>query len=103
MILSLVKSQLDGNNVREIILQRLWHTQLKHSMSCTVILHKLKNPPDGFCTHLFFASSIILIFGGTFLYRISRILKVNLKWLRVQTTDFSIQKMNNKEGEYKFK
>ena len=40
-------------------------------------------------THLFFVSSIILIFVGLFLQRISRIIKVNLNWIRVPTTDFA--------------
>ena len=49
---------------------------------------KLKNPPDGFCTHLFFVSSIILIFRGLCLHRLSMIIKVYIKCLRVPTTDF---------------
>ena len=47
----------------------------------------MKKPTDGFCTHIFFASEIIIIFGGLFLHRLSRILKV---W--VAKTDFERQK-----------
>ena len=43
-------------------------------------------------THIFFDSEIILIFGGLFLHRLSRILKVNLKWIRVTMTDSEIQR-----------
>ena len=43
-------------------------------------------------THLFFASAIILIFSDIFLHRISRLLKVKLKRIRVPTDDFSRQK-----------
>ena len=53
------------------------------------ILQKRNKPQDGFCTHLLFASAIILIFDGIFLHRLSRILKIKLKWLRVSTADFA--------------
>ena len=52
----------------------------------------LNKPPDGFCTHLFFASEIVLIFGGLFFYGIFRIFKFKIKWLRATTNDF-IQKV----------
>ena len=55
-------------------------------------LQKLKMPPDGFSTHLFFASAIILIFGGLFLHRLSRLLKYNPNLVRVPTTDFARKK-----------
>ena len=35
-----------------------------------------------------FVSEIIIIFGSIFLHKISRLLKVDLKWLRVPRTDF---------------
>ena len=57
---------------------------------------KLKRPPDGFFTHLFFASEIILILGGLFLHRLSRILKVNLNWISVPTTDFARQRFRTR-------
>ena len=60
------------------------------------ILQKLKKPPDRFFTHLFFASAIILIFGGLFLHRLSRLLKFNLNWIRVPKTDFARQKFRNR-------
>ena len=53
------------------------------------ILQKVKKPPNGFCTYLLFASAIILIFGGLFLHRISRIIKVKMNWIRVTTAEFS--------------
>ena len=68
------------------------HTYLKNSKPYIFILQKVKKPPDGFLTHIFFASAIILIFGGLFLHSLSRKLKVNLNWLRVPTTEFSKQK-----------
>ena len=46
-------------------------------------LTKLKKPPYGFSTHLFFDSAIMLIFGGLFLHRISRLLVVNINWISV--------------------
>ena len=64
----------------------------KHFNPYTFILQKMKNSPDGFCTYLFFYSKIILIFGGLFLHRTSRVLAVNLKWSRVPSTDFSRRK-----------
>ena len=87
MITGPVKSQQYGRYVREILLKISWNTQLKHSKPCKIILQKVKKPPDGFYTCIFFASAIILIFGGLFLHRLSRLLKVNLKWIRVKTTD----------------
>ena len=64
----------------------------KHSKMYTFILQLFKKPPDGFCTHPLFASSITLIFGGLFLHRISRILKAKLDWLKMPTIEFSRQK-----------
>ena len=52
----------------------------------------MKKPPDGFCTLLFFASATILIFVGIFLHRLSRLIKVNLKWIRLPKTDSARQK-----------
>ena len=75
-ILIPVKAQPYGSNTKEIILKISWHINLKNSKPYTYILQKLKNPPDGFCTHQLFASTIILIFGGLFFHRISRILKI---------------------------
>ena len=46
----------------------------------------MKNPPDGFCTSLLFASAIILICGVIFLHVISRILKVKLSYISFTTT-----------------
>ena len=67
-------------------------THLKYSKSSTVILQKVKKKPDGFCTYPFFASEIILIFGGIFLYRLYRLPKVKIKRLRVPKTDFARNK-----------
>ena len=63
MILSTVKDQSGGSNVREIIIKRSCHTHLKHSKPYTFILQKLNNPQYLFCANLLFASEIILIFG----------------------------------------
>ena len=48
---------------------------------------------DGFFTHIFFASETILLFGGLSLYRIYRLLKVNLNSLRGPTTEFAGKKI----------
>ena len=88
MILISVKYQLDGSNVKEIILKSSWHTHLKHSKPCTCILQKVKNPPDGFSTSLLFASATIPIFVGLFLHILSMLLNVKLKCLRVPIADF---------------
>ena len=61
----------------------------------------MKKPPDGFCTHIFFASAIILILSGIFLHRLSRIIKVELKLIRVPTTEFSRQKFRNRRHKPK--
>ena len=92
IILSPVKSQPDGRNVTEIIPKRSCPTHLKKSNPYMFILQTVTKPPYGFCTHLFFASGIILIFGGLFLHRISKIIKVKLNWLRVPTTESARQK-----------
>ena len=87
-----VKYQAYGINVTEIIPKSSWHTHLKHYKPYMFILQKLKKPQNGLCTNLFFDSEIILIFGGLFLYILSRLLKLKLNWLRVITTDFTRQK-----------
>ena len=92
MILNPVKHQLDGIHVREIVLKSSWYTHIKHSKPYTFILQKVKKPPDLFCTHLFFDSAMIIIFIGLFLHHPYSIIKVNIGWLRVRTTDFSMQK-----------
>ena len=91
MILSPGKAQPYGINNIEIIFKRSWHTHLKHSKPYTFILQKVNNPSDGFYTHLLFVSAIILIFVGLCLHRLSRLLRVNLNWLSVTTTDFESQ------------
>ena len=96
MILSTVKFQPDGINVTEILLKSSWHTHLKYSKPYIFILQKLKNPPYGFCTPLFFASAIILIFGGLLLHRLSRILKFKINWLRVPITDYARKKFRTR-------
>ena len=53
---------------------------------------KFNKPLDGFFTHLFFTSSNNLIFGGLFLHRLSRLLKLNFNCIRVPTTDFAKKK-----------
>ena len=58
----------------------------KTSQALNINFTRVKKPPYGFCTHLFLASTIILISGGLFLHMISRILKLKLKWIRVPTT-----------------
>ena len=63
MILIPVKAKPDGINVTEILLKSSWKTHLKHSKPYILILQKVKNPSDGFCTYLFFLLEIILIFG----------------------------------------
>ena len=96
MILIPVKYQPDDNNVREIILKSSSHTHLKYSKLYTLILQKVKKPPDEFFTNILFASEIILIFGGLFLHRLSRILKFKLKCLRMPKNDFSGQKFRTR-------
>ena len=92
MILRPLKYQPYLSNVRSIPPQSSWHAHLKHFKPYTFILQKLKKPPDGFRYCLFFALEIIMIFGGLFLHRISRLIKGNLKLIRLSKTDFAIQK-----------
>ena len=66
------------------------------------ILQKLKNPPNVFFTHLFFASAIIQIFSGLFLHRLYKLLRVNINWIRVPKPDVA-KESQNQEGESKFK
>ena len=61
------------------------------------ILQKLKKRPDGFFTHLFFASAIILIFGALILHRLSRLLKYNRNLIRLPK--LSLQDKNVEPGE----
>ena len=101
MLISPVKYQPYGINIEYILPKRACHTHLKHSNPYTFILQKLNKPSDILCTHIFFASEIILIFSGVFVHRISRILKVNLKWIRVTAIDFSRQKHITRGGNPK--
>ena len=96
MIISVVKYQPDGRNSTEIILNISWQTQLEHSKPYIFTLKTVNKPPDVFCTHILFASSIILIFGGLFSHRLYRILKVKSNFLRVPTTDFSRRKIRTR-------
>ena len=102
IISSPVKSQPDGINVRENLLKISWHTHIKNSKPYTFILQKVKNPPDGFCTHILFVPSIILIFGGLFLHSIFRIIKVKLTWIRATKTDFERQKIITRRYNSKY-
>ena len=52
----------------------------------------MNNPPYEFFTHLFFASEIILIFGGLFLHRIHILIRVIIDCISVPTNDFVKQK-----------
>ena len=70
---------------------------MKHSKPYTFILQTVNKPPDVFFTHIFFDSKIILIFSGIFLLRLSRLLIVNLKWIKVPTVDFSKTKSETQE------
>ena len=56
----------------------------------------MNKPPYGFCAHLFFVSTIILIFGGLFLHRLYRLLKVKINCLRVSTTEFDRKKFRTR-------
>ena len=60
----------------------------KTFQSIHIYFTKTEESSRWICTHLFFVSSIILVFGGLFLHRLSRLLKVYIKWLRVPTTEF---------------
>ena len=51
----------------------------------------MNKPQEVFFTRILYASEIILIFGGLFLHRLSRILKVNIYWIRVPTNEISIK------------
>ena len=92
MILIPVKISTRWYQFREILINISWHTYLKNSEPHTFILQKVKNPLDGFFIRLFFASAIILIFGGIFLHRISSLFKVKIKCIRVTKTYFTRQK-----------
>ena len=64
--------------------------------SIRIYFTKSENPADRFFTRLFFASEIILIFGGLYFHRLSRLLNIKLNWLRVPTSDFARQKFRNR-------
>ena len=91
MILSSVKYQPDGNNVTKIILKISFKTHLKHSNPYMFISKKVKKPPDGFFTHLFFALATILLFGVFSLNMLPKIIKVKPNYLRLPITDFTRQ------------
>ena len=96
MILIPVKAQPDGSNATKIILESSWHIHLNYSNPYLFILQKLKNPLDIFCNHHFFASAIILIYGGLFLHRLSRILKVKFNWISAKK--LTLQDKNLESG-----
>ena len=85
MVLRIVKSQLDGIKVKEIILKSTWKTYLRHSETYSFILQRFNNRTHGFCTRIFFALETIVKFGSRFLHMFSRLLKIKLKWLKVPT------------------
>ena len=89
MILIPISYQPDGINVREILLKISWDTHLKHSKPYIFILQKVKKPTYGFCTRLFFVSTIIIICGGIFLHRLSILLKFKPKLIIFPTTYFA--------------
>ena len=76
------------------------HTNKKFK---AIHIYSTKSEEASICiwANIFFLSSIILIFG-VFIYTHSKILKVNLKWLRVPTADFT-EKVKNHEGEYEIR
>ena len=93
MILCPVKPPSDGRNITEILPKSSCHTHLKHSKPYIFILQKVKKRSYGSLNRLFFYSAITLTFGGSFMHRGYRLLKVKLNWLRVQTNDFERQKI----------
>ena len=56
----------------------------------------MKKPPYIYCTPTFFDSTIILIFSSLILYWLSRIIRVKLKWIKVQTVDDANQNFRNR-------
>ena len=62
----------------------------------TYILQKSKKPPGGLYNNLFFASETILIFGGLFLHRLSRLLKIKFNWIKVTKTELERQKLRTR-------
>ena len=91
-----VKYQPDCSNVRSVLPKISWHTHLKYSKTYIFILQKVKKPLDLFCTHLFFASAIIIIFSRLCLHILSRLHKFKLNWSRVITTEFARQKFRTR-------
>ena len=87
-ILSTIKYQPYGINAKEILLKRSWHKHLKHSNPYKFVLQTDNNPPYGFCTHIFFAKTIILIFSGIILHRIFSLLRVNTNWIKLPPVYF---------------
>ena len=80
-----------GINVIQILLKNSWHTHLKYYNTYTFIVQKENKPRYGFCTRLCLSTSIILIFVGIFLDRLSKIIKFKLNWIMVSTPDFASQ------------
>ena len=67
--------------------------------SMHIYFTKVKNTPDEFYTHLFFASEIILIFGGLFLHSLYGLLKVKLNWIRVSKTEPARKKTRTRRDD----
>ena len=91
MILSPIKAQPDVNYTQDIMAYTSETFQSVHIYST-----KLKKTQYGFFTQFFFALTIIIIFCGLLLNRVSRLLIVNIKWLGVPIVDFSKKRCRNK-------
>ena len=68
-----------------------------------ILIHstKAKKSPDGFYTHVFFATTIILISGGLFLHHLSWIYRVKFKFMKAPIYEFSKEKCGTRTKQPK--
>ena len=75
--------------------------------SCTIFhgphiyIFLMKKIPDGFFTHIFFASIIIIIFGCLFIHHLSCIYQIEFKRLKVPKAEFSEEKRGTRRKHMK--
>ena len=89
MIVSLYKEKMDESRFKEIMYKSECHKHLHFSYPYSFIIQKWKKHPNGCFMHVFFETTIILIFGGLFMHHLSWIYQVSFKWLKVPTAEFS--------------
>ena len=98
MILSPVKYQLNGRKLKKNPRRISWQTHLKHSKPYIFMYKERRSPQMDFLliSSLPQQSSYYLVI---FLHRLYRLLKAELNWIRVPTTEFSRKKYRTRKAD----